>query len=181
MSHPVALMPGIQVRGVVHHFDAESAAQILGVGAPQCQQGPAGTGSHGRQSTSSGAAQQVDQDGLGLIIGGVTGEHVGGQHRIAGCACPCLQVRAVTHLHDGGVERNAHSVGQRPDHLRLSGSAGSKLVVDVDRGGVAPCGNRQDEQSRGVGAAGHRTRDDAACGRERGPGEQLMNEWVLSE
>ena len=49
---------------------------------------------HAGEAVEAGAAQQVEQHRLGLVVGGVAGEHVGRQRRVAGRAGPGLEVRA---------------------------------------------------------------------------------------
>ena len=88
-------------------------AEPDGRGPAQAEDRAPGAGTHPGQTRARRAAQQVDQHGLGLVVGGVPGQHVGGQHRVAGVAGPRFQVRP-----DRDVDRlgsgTLHRTGRRP-------------------------------------------------------------------
>ena len=74
--------------------ETELGAQPAGVGAPQGEQRPGRAGRHRRQPVEPGPAEQVDEQRLGPVVGGVPGQRTGGQRATAGSAGPCLQVGA---------------------------------------------------------------------------------------
>ena len=73
MANPVAQVCGIVVRHVLDRADAEPGTKLVGLGSPQAQDGVTRAGPHRRQTVGRGAAEHVEQDGLGLVVGGVTG------------------------------------------------------------------------------------------------------------
>ena len=74
MSDPVADMGRVAVRRVLDRHEPEVDAQRTGLGPPQAEQRMA-LGRHAGQPVDAAASQQVDEHGLGLVVGGVAGEH----------------------------------------------------------------------------------------------------------
>ena len=69
---------GSRLDGIVRRPRAQLACADASVSLRRKrQERPAWAGSHRRQPAARGAAEQVDQHGLGLVVGGVAGEHVG--------------------------------------------------------------------------------------------------------
>ncbi len=88
-------------------IEPEGGAQRHRLGVTQPEQRLGRTWLHRRQPVRPGAAQQVDQDRFGLVVSGVPGEDVGGQHRRPGGAGPCLEVGARLDVHGPAFERHA--------------------------------------------------------------------------
>ena len=84
------------------------------------------------------APQQVEEHGLGLVVAGVAGEHVGGQHAVAGGPGPGLRFGPGHHRHLLGSEARRRSA-RRPPATTSASSAepGPEAVVDVDGGDLA--------------------------------------------
>ncbi len=118
---------------------------------------------HAGQAVEAGAPQEVEQDGLGLVVGGVAGEDVGGQHGVAGGPGPGLEVGA-----GGDVDRLGPEAGAEPGRGGLDAAVGlglrAQAVVDVDGGDLAAGGDGQDQQGQGVGAAGDGAGDGVPAG-----------------
>ena len=156
----------VAVAAVVDHGEAEHRAHVFGVGAPQRQQRAARTGSHRRQSAGR-AAQQVQEHRLGLVVGGVSGEHVGGQRAVAGGASASLEVRAIAHVEANGAQWDPQRLAGEGGHLGVGRRLGAEPVIDVHRGDGAAGGDRQSDQRGRVGTTAECARDRSACGRER--------------
>ena len=86
---------GSSLDGSCTGTEAEQVAQGHRLGPAQREQGMAGPGPHGGQAVDAGAAQQVGQHRLGLVVGGVPGGGVGAEDRPAGRPGPGLEVGAV--------------------------------------------------------------------------------------
>jgi hypothetical protein len=99
VAHAVAHESWIGVRFVVGRGHASEPTHLHGVGSTQPQEGPRGPRAHTGQTARCGTAQQVDEHGLGLVVGCVPGEHAGGQHGVARRPGPGLEIRAVAHGH----------------------------------------------------------------------------------
>ena len=93
-----------------------------------------GPGSHPGQPVHPGAPQQVGQDRLGLVVGGVAGGGVRPENRPAGLSGPGLQIGPVVQLHPFGPEPCAEPTGRIGNHVGLPPRPGAESVVDVDRG-----------------------------------------------
>ena len=77
-------------------------------------------GTHAAEAVEPGAAHQVEQHRLGLVVGGVAEQRVGGEHGVAGGPGPGLEVRARL-----DVTRSARNAAPKPSaavahHLGLS-------------------------------------------------------------
>ena len=99
VADPVATVGGICVRRVGHGLQAECRAERNGLCPADGEQRSArpdacGHGAHPGQTVEPAAAQEVEQHGLGLVVGGVSGEHTGGEHGVAGRSGAGLEVRA---------------------------------------------------------------------------------------
>ena len=126
------------------------------------------------QPVEAGAAEQVEEHGLGLVVGGVAGEHVGGQRRVAGPAGPRLEVGAGRHASPAPTRKAAPNRAATSATTSASARrAGPQAVVDVDGGDRAAGLDREHEQRQRVGAAGDRAGDGGAGRRERAAGQQV--------
>ena len=66
------------------------------------------------QARAARAPQQVQHHGLGQVVAGVPGEHVGGQRAVPGGPGPGLQVRPRQHRHPLGPEAGAVALRRPP-------------------------------------------------------------------
>ena len=105
-----------------------------------------GPRAHAGEPVQAGAPEEVEEHGLGLVVGGVAGEGVGRQDGVASGAGPCLQVRTRFDDDPLGAEAGAEAVGRRRHDVRLGGRAGTQAVVDVDGRHVAARVRGHDEQ-----------------------------------
>ena len=106
------------------------------------------------EAVEAGAAQQVEQHGLGLVVGGVAGEHVGRQRRVAGRARPGFEVRA--RARPGRAPTGTQHRTSRADRghdVGVRARAGPQPVVDMDRRDLTAGVDREDQQGQRVGAA----------------------------
>ncbi len=155
VAHPVAQVARVGVGRVVHDRQCERAAQGHGLGPAQGEQGRA-AGAHRRQAGQRGAAQQVEQHGLGLVVGGVAGEHARGQHAVAGLAGAGLQVGPVGDGHRLGAERAPEECGVGRDHLGLVGE--NRRAGRGRRGWPSPPARRRRPGPAARWSRRHRTR-----------------------
>ncbi|CAB4557131.1 unannotated protein [freshwater metagenome] len=172
MAHTVAEEAGIVVRRVVHDRQPERRAERVRLVASQREQRSRRAGPHPGEPVEAGAAQQVDEDRLGLVVRGVPGEDVGRQHGEPGGSCPSLQVGSVGEVDADGARHDPEGVGDGPDRVELERRSGAQTVVDVHGGGVAAGGVGEHQQGERVGTARDGARDRGARGRERAAGEQ---------
>ncbi len=157
------------VHRILHRCQAEPGADLVRVGAAQCQEWPperAPLDGHAREPGGSAPAQQCEQDRLGLIVPGVPheqrlGARVGDrllERDVTGVARSGFEIgtRVERNLDDAGV--GAELIGCRPDNGRFVFGSGAQPVVDVDREHVEIPRPRQREQRERVGSA--RAADD---------------------
>ena len=83
--------PQVVVRRVVHRLRCRAAAQSHRVSRRRRTSSGRRCRPHPSQAVEAGAAQQVEQHRLGLVVGGVAGEHVGRQARRTGPRAPGLR------------------------------------------------------------------------------------------
>ena len=140
--------PWIVVGGIAHRVEGEAGTQGHGLGPPQGQQGVARAGAHGGQAVDPRAPQQVGQDRLGLVVGGVAGGGPGAEDAQARLPRPRLEVGTVADLHPLGAEGRPEPGGGGGHHGRLGGRAGPEAVVHVDRGDLASRRHGQDQEGQ---------------------------------
>ncbi len=129
---------GIGVRGIIDGFQTESSAQLHRFGSTESEDRMAKSRLHGGETVEPGAAHQVDQQGFGLIIGGVTGHGVGAEDAMAGLASPVLQVGAGFDVDGLGSKSGTESLGRRRHGVGFRCRTGAQAVIDVDGGDIQP-------------------------------------------
>jgi hypothetical protein len=118
-------------------------------------------------------AEEREQHGFGLVVGGVAGHRVGSERRSTSGACARLEVRAV-----GDVDVDEPEVGPEPAGDRLGercvvvGGAAQTVVHVHGRDLTASCDSEGDQRS-GIGTARQATRDGGAVRRKGAPGEEV--------
>ena len=163
---------GSTLRRVVHRLEARGRRTARGSRARRSRRSGRRGGVEAGEAVEAGAAEQVEQHGLGLVVGGVAGEHV----RRAAPRSGRARARA-SRFGPGGRPRPAPPRKAAPkraaavgDDVGLRRRTRPQPVVDVDGGDVAPRLDGQHEQRERVGAAGHRAGRPAVPGRrERAP------------
>ena len=174
VAHPVAAEGGRLVGRILDRSQAEVPAERPGLAPAQAEQRPA-DGPHAGQPVEPGAAQEVEQHGLGLVVGCVAGQDVGRQRGVAGGPGAGLQVRPRRDLDPHGAEGRAEALGRVRHDVGLIVAAGAQPVVDVDRRHSRARGDGQDQQRQRVGAARHRAGDLGAGGREPAAGQERVD------
>ena len=177
VADPVAAERRIVVGRVGHRLEPDGRAELPGLPPAQPAQ-RAAAGRHAREPVEAGAAEQVEQHRLGLVVGRVPGEHVGRQGAVAGRPGPGLDVGPGRHRDALGPERGAVLGRGAPHDLGLGRRPGPQPVVDVDRGDPAAGPHRQHEQRQRVGPAGHGAGHLRAGRGEVAPGEQLGHQGI---
>ena len=86
---------------------AELGAHRLGLATPQGEDRVERSGFDARQPVAAAAAQQSEQHGLGLVVGGVPGERARRQRRTAGATGTRLEVGARREVDRVAHERDA--------------------------------------------------------------------------
>jgi hypothetical protein len=109
---------------------------------------------HRRQAVEARAAQQAEEDGLGLVVGGVTGHHVRGEHGAAGVTGAGLEVGSGLHVDPVLAVRRGPACRRWPGRRSVVGRVGTEAVVDVVGGDDAAGGHGEGQQRGRVGAAG---------------------------
>ena len=73
MANAVAQIDRVGVAGVFHRAQTELCAQGMGLGPAQPQNRVPRSGAHRRKAVGGRAAEEIEEDGLGLVVGGVAG------------------------------------------------------------------------------------------------------------
>ena len=123
------------VHRVTEGFQTKFRAQGDGVAAPKPEKGSltaTGTGpGHRGDAVETGAPEQMQNHGLGEVIGGVARGHVNRKNGVASVAGPFLEVRANPDLDGVGNEANAEPLRQGLHRVRLHGGSCPQTVIDV--------------------------------------------------
>jgi hypothetical protein len=157
----------------VCHPEAEVVAHGARLEAPECQDRVAPSGSDRSEAGSTRAAQERQEQGLGLVVGGVSGQGVGADRRPAGGACACLEVGTVLDVDLDRAEFDVEGRCGGPGDVGVVVRRPSKAVVDVDCGDVTAGGDGQRDERCRVGAAGESTGDSGAVWWEGASAEQI--------
>ena len=171
VTHAVAAECAIGVGRVLDWYQTELVAQRPRL-APTEAEERVPFGVHGRETVESRAPHEVEQDGLGLVVGGVPSERVGRENRVARLARPRFEVRARAHRRAGRDERGTEAGRGRSYDAGLAVGPRPQAVVDVHRGHLATRLTREHEEGEGVGAARDGAGHAGARCREPAPTEQ---------
>jgi hypothetical protein len=140
VADTVAQVGRIDVRGVEDRAKAELCAQSMGLGAAEIKDRVARAGTHRREAVGGGAPEQVQKNGLGLVVGGVSGGGSRRQDPDSGGARSRLEVRA-------GTYRDAVN-----HHLNIEGAS---EVVDDNDVGLGPLAQAVVDMVRDDNAVAH--------------------------
>ena len=143
----VATEPQVVVRLVLHRSESELAAQRTRLGAAQRQQ-RAVVPAHAGEAIEAGAAQQVEQHGLGLVVDRVPREHIGRERRVAGRARPCFEVGTRSDLSALRTKRGTAGARDLGDDLGVAFGPGPETVVDIHRRDITARFPREDQQGQ---------------------------------
>ena len=172
MTHAVASKPQVVVGRVVDRLDPEVGAQLAGFAASDGPQRST-AGVVAGEAVEARTAEQVEEHGLGLVIGGMPGEHLAGQGVVASPPGTGFQVRTWGDVDRDGTELGPSLPGHRRDEIGFGGGVGTEAVVDVHGGDLAASLDRQHQQRDRVGTSGHRAGERRARWRERATGQQV--------
>jgi hypothetical protein len=145
VAHPVAAERRVGIAGVVDGLEPHVDTQSQGL-APAQPPDRAPHRVHTHQPVEPGAAQQVQQHGLGLVVGRVAGQRVGRQRRVPGRPGPGLEVGPRAHVDPHRPEARPPARRRGPDHRGLVLRPRSQPVVHVDRRDLTPRLHRQHQQ-----------------------------------
>jgi hypothetical protein len=150
----------VVVGGVVLERQVEQSGELPGLGSPHVQEGvdqAAPDRRHPGEAGGSGAPEQVAEDGLGLVVGGVAHRH---PLVHAGDLAQCPVAGVPGHGFGRGPgsdpdphhgELDAEALGHLDRRFLEIGRSG-EAVIDVDSAGVAASGGGPEEDGA-VGAA----------------------------
>lgn len=173
MADAVATEPGIVVGGVVSNREAVVVAHGARLEAPERQDRVTPSGPDRPEAGRTRAPQECQEQGLGLIIGGVPGQSVGADRCSAGGACACFEVGSVLEVDLDRAEVDVERCCGRPGDVGIDVCRRPKAVVDVDGRDVTPRGNGQRDERGRVGATGESTGDGGAVWREGAPAQEI--------
>ena len=175
VANAVAPERGPVVGGIDDRDEPEPVAQGACFAAPERQQGPPGARPHAGQAVESRSPQEVEEDRLGLIVGGVPGQDIGGQDPVTGRPRPCLEVRPGGDVHSLGPEAGADAPGGAGHHIGLGRRPGPQPMVDVDGGDAAAGLDGEDEEGQRIGAARYRAGHGGPGRRKGAAGQQRLS------
>ncbi len=169
VTDPVAPEGHVVVRRVLPRHEPAAGAFCAHVGPPRAEERPhdaASAGWHARQPGRATPAQEVEQDRLGLVIGGVRHEHRRRAVRHAGRlervvsrrARPRLDVGSRGDGHAACIEARAQPRCRVGHDACLALAPGTQAVIDVHRDRRQPVVDREGQERERVGAA--RASDD---------------------
>gem|GEM_PF-3957244 len=153
MAHPVAAKSPVGIGRIVSNRQVEQRAELVGLGAAQRQDGFGRPRAHRSESSTTGAAQEAQQQGFGLIVGCVAGEGADAD-RSASCSSGTrLEVGAVGKFDAFASEWHVEPVRNALGDRCVVGRVGSKAVIDVHRAHIEVSSDSQGNQCGRVGAA----------------------------
>ena len=156
VAHPVAAVGRVGVARVLHGHQPGGGAHGPGVGPAQGQQRLGRARPDAGQAVEAGPPHQVQEHGLGHVVGGVAGHGAAARGRPGGRPGPAPPGSARAPRRPGRPRTRPRAGGGRGPHdVGLGRRAGPQAVVDVHGGDVEPGRGGQDEQGQRVGPAGH--------------------------
>ena len=139
VPHPIAQQSDIGVAGILERDQSGLVAHPFGVGTAQGEQrmsnatGRTSDGSESGEAIDTRSPKKVQNDRFGAVVGGVAGEHVGGQSGVTRLAGPGFEVRSRCDLHAHRTERGTEVTAGIGHRASLGGRSGPQPVVDVHR------------------------------------------------
>ncbi len=171
VTDAVANEAGIGVGFIDDGIEIEIGAELMGLGSPKRQDRVAVTGLDSGQADNAGPPKQVDEQRLGLVVGGVPGHRLRADRSKASHAGPLFEVGARLDLDPLLPERGAESFGRGGNHRAVIGRGWAKPVVDVDHGDSETGGGGQHQEGQRVRPAGDRA-DNVGVSRREGTAGQ---------
>ncbi len=155
-ANPVPPDRRIAVRRVDDRLDLEKSTQLVGLAPPEVEDRVVRPGSHRRQAGGPGPPQEPEQDGLGLIVSGVSGHRPRGEDRSSGLSGARLQIRAGIHRDAVEYEGDAEALGNRGGDVGLGAGCLADAVIHVVSDWLETGLSGEMEERCRVGAAGER-------------------------
>ena len=155
--------------GAGHVTDGELMVEppLAGLGAAEEQPGQPGR---------PAAAQQGEQHGLRLVVGGVAGERVRSEEFSASRAGSGLEVRSVVELGAGAPECHTEAISDPLGRCGRVVRVVAHAMMNVDRDDIQVGRVSEGDQRRRIGATGERACDGGAGGWEHAAGEEFARE-----
>ena len=126
----------------------------MSLGPAQPENRVAWPGAHGREAVSGGAAKQIEQDGLRLVVRGVAGSNRRRQGAQPRRARPRLEIGTWSDRDPVNDDLDAESDSDVAHDLGVLVRTSSQPVVDVIGDDVTAGDDGEHQQGEGVGAAG---------------------------
>jgi hypothetical protein len=82
-------------------------------------------GANSGHSIKAGPAQNVEEDGLGLVVGGMTRQNIVREGLITGLAGSGLKIGTLTNLYSDCLKLSAHGLCRRTNNVGLGGRLGA--------------------------------------------------------
>ena len=184
VTDAVASERRVSVRRVGSDAEAERRAQTERLAPAEREQRLRRPRRHRAEAVEAGAAQEVEEHGLRLIVCGVAGQHTVGKRVVARPSQAGLEVRP-----DGDLDVVHHEVDPERGRCRtrrrgIGAGARPNAVIDVVGGDGATGRDRQHHERGRVGSTRQCAGDGRGRGRERAAGEefasfvQMFGGWV---
>jgi hypothetical protein len=119
VADPVATESRIVVRRVVRDVESESIAQLDGLESAEREDRVARSGFDRAEPGCSGPPQQSKEQGLGLVVGGVTGHRLGSEGVSARGSGSRFEVGSVIEFDGDDLERDVESFGDPAGSERI--------------------------------------------------------------
>ncbi len=161
-------------------FERFGRTQRDRLGVANAQDRPSRPRCHGAQTGRARAAEQCQQYGLRLVVGGVAGKRTGPEHPLPGDAGSCFEVGPVEQLDGFAPQVEAES-------LRGPGSTGGVVVgrgpepmVHVNGGDITTGRNGKPDEGGGIGATRQSALHRRAGGREGASPQEFGDHGLIS-
>jgi hypothetical protein len=153
MTDPVAQVGRVSVRRVLDRVQTEPGAQRVRLGPAQGENRVPRPGAHRRKTVGSGAPEQVDEDGLRLIVGRVTGRRPSRHSAEPGLARPRLEVRTGSEADAVHDDVDAELAGNLVHNTDILVGVLPQAMVDVMSNDFTAGYCSQHQEGEGVGTS----------------------------
>ena len=173
VTDPVAAEAPIVVAGVLGDDEAELLAQCGGLEAPKPQDRVAPARTDRAESGRSGAAQEREEDRLGLIVERVAGHRLGSECGVSGGPRPRLEVGSVVDVDVDHTEADPEAVGDGAGDVGVDVGRVPQAVMDVNGRDVTPGRDGERDERARVRSSGEAARDGGSRRRKRAPVQEV--------
>jgi hypothetical protein len=178
VANPHAPERCVGIHRVIDGREPERGTQRHRVGPAKAEQGPLNAAraraSHGGHPVETGPPEQVQDDRLGQVVGGVAGPHIGRKNAVTGMTGPLFQVGSRRHRNLVTDEGHAEAFGQRGNERGFQCGLGTQPMVHMGnpRAQIRRCA--QNGKRSGIGTTRHGA--PASNGREAAPSRELLQQ-----